>query len=252
MSSWDQLRSELDLWQSDGRTATAWWRDDDAVTVTPALETLLRLEQDYKVPLALAVIPSDLQDDLVERLAETLDTRVLQHGWSHQNHMPEGRKKQELDDLRDLGAVVADLRQGFSVLTSRFGNRFIPVLVPPWNRVADDVVASLQSLGFCGISTFNPRKAANPYQGLRQVNTHVDVIDWRGSRGFVGENIALGAMIAHLAARRGGLVDADEPTGILTHHLVHDAGTTKFLDNLFSMEHPALSWLTIPGVFPWQ
>ncbi|QPO13754.1 polysaccharide deacetylase family protein [Thalassospira sp. A40-3] len=252
MSSWDQLRAELDLWQSEDRIANAWWRDDDAVSVTPALETLLRFEQDYKVPLALAVIPAALQDDLVERLVETLDTRVLQHGWSHQNHMPEGRKKQELDDVRDIGDVVADLRHGFSVLQSRFGNRFLPVLVPPWNRVAEDVVAALHSLGFCGISTFNARKAAEPYKGIMQVNTHVDVIDWRGIRGFVGEDAALGAMIEHLAARRTGQVDADEPTGILTHHLVHDEATTKFLDNLFSMDHSALRWLRIPGVFPWQ
>lgn len=252
MSSWDHLRSELDLWQAEGRVATAWWRDDDAVTVTPELEAILAFEQDYKVPLALAVIPRDLQDDLVERLVETVDTRVLQHGWSHENHMPEGRKNQELDDVRDIGAVIADLRHGFAVLESRFGSRFLPVIVPPWNRIADDVTAALQSLGFSGLSAFNPRASAEPYKGLLQVNTHVDVIDWRGSRGFVGEDVALGGMIAHLAARRTGQVDAAEPTGILTHHLVHDAATTKFLDNLFSMEHSALSWLRIPGVFPWH
>lgn len=252
MSSWDKLRLELDLWHSEGRTATTWWRDDDAVSVTPALDTLLAFEQDYKVPLALAVIPAGLQDDLVERLAETLDTRVLQHGWSHQNHMPDGCKKQELDDVRGLGDVVADLRSGFSVLQSRFGNRFLPVLVPPWNRVAEDVVAALNSLGFFGISTFNARKMAEPCKGIIQVNTHVDVIDWRGTRRFVGEDAALAAMIEHLAARRTGQVDADEPTGILTHHLVHDDATTKFLDNLFSMDHSALRWLRIPGVFPWQ
>lgn len=252
MSSWDQLRTELDLWQSEERIATAWWRDDDAVTVTPELETILAFEQTYKVPLALAVIPASLQDDLVERLVETLDTRVLQHGWAHQNHMPEGCKKQELDDIRDVDAVVADLRHGFALLSSRFGNRFMPVVVPPWNRIADDVVAALHSLGIFGLSTFNARQSAEPYKGLLQVNTHVDVIDWRGSRGFVGEDVALGAMIAHLSDRRKGLVDPKEPTGILTHHLVHDAATTHFLDNLFSMEHSALSWLRIPGVFPWQ
>ncbi|MEQ8285073.1 polysaccharide deacetylase family protein [Thalassospira sp.] len=252
MSSWDHLRTELDLWQSEGRIATAWWRDDDAVTVTPELEAILAFEQHYNVPLALAVVPADLQNDLVERLVETVDTRVLQHGWSHKNHMPVGRKKQELDDVRDIGDVVSDLRHGFSVLKSRFGSRFLPVIVPPWNRVAEDVVASLQSLGFFGISTFNPRASAEPYQGLLQVNTHVDVIDWRGTRGFAGEDVVLGAMVAHLVARRTGQVDDLEPTGILTHHMVHDKGTTKFLDNLFSMEHSALNWLKIPGVFPWQ
>ena len=252
MSSWDQLRTELDLWQSEGRVATAWWRDDDAVTVTPELETLLGFEQDYKVPLALAVIPASLQDDLVERLVETIDTRVLQHGWAHQNNMPEGRKKQELDDIRDVDAVIADLKQGFAVLSSRFGNRFLPVIVPPWNRISDDVAAALHNIGICGLSTFNARKKPELYKGVLQVNTHVDVIDWRGTRGFVGEDAALGAMIAHLSARRQGDVDPEEPTGILTHHLVHDAPTTQFLDNLFSMEHSALSWLRIPGVFPWQ
>ncbi|MHC8493336.1 polysaccharide deacetylase family protein [Thalassospira sp. SM2505] len=252
MSGWDQLRTELDLWQAEGGVATAWWRDDDAVTVTAELETILAFEQDYKVPLALAVIPALLEDALVERLVETVDTRVLQHGWSHQNHMPEGCKKQELDDVRDIGAVVADLRQGFHVLETRFGSRFLPVVVPPWNRIASDVVASLHSLGFRGLSTFNARKTAEPFEGLLQVNTHVDVIDWRGTRGFVGEDVALAMMVNHLKARRTGQVDRDEPTGILTHHLVHDEPTTKFLDNLFSMEHAALSWLRIPGVFPWQ
>mgnify|MGYP000968411104 FL=1 len=114
MSSWDQLRAELDLWQSEEWIATMWWRDDDAVAVTSALETLLAFEQDYRVPLALAVIPADLEHDLVLRLAETLDTRVFQHGWSHTNHMPAGRKKQELDDVRDIGTVVADIRRGLA------------------------------------------------------------------------------------------------------------------------------------------
>ncbi|MCC9622683.1 polysaccharide deacetylase family protein [Thalassospira sp. MA62] len=252
MSSWDQLRAELDLWEADERLATVWWRDDDAVSVTPQLETLLGFSSRYKVPLALAVIPESLEQSLVERLVETIDTRVLQHGWSHQNHMPEGRKKQELDDVRDIGAVVADLRQGFNVLRDRFGNRFLPVLVPPWNRIAPDVFAALPSLGYFGVSTFNARDQREPFKGLIAVNTHVDVIDWRGTRGFVGVDAALGQMIEHLAARRTGQADLDEPTGILTHHLVHDAETTQFLDNLFSLEHAALHWMKIPGVFPWH
>jgi len=252
MSTWDQLRAELDLWQSEERIATMWWRDDDAVAVTPALETLLAFEQDHGVPLALAVIPADLEHDLVLRLAETLDTRVLQHGWSHTNHMPAGRKKQELDDVRDIGAVVTDIRRGFGILSSQFGNRFLPVMVPPWNRIADDVMRALPSLGLRGISTFNARSDAYPVPGLLMVNTHVDVIDWRGTRGFAGEDQCINAMISHLSARRNGVVDDAEATGLLTHHLVHDGATTRFLENLFSFEHAALKWLRIPGVFPWQ
>lgn len=252
MSSWDKLRAELDAWQRDHKRATLWWRDDDAVSVTPELEAILAFEQRYRVPLALAVIPANLQPDLVDRLAETLDTRVLQHGWNHQNNAPADCKKQELDASRDLGVVLAELRQGFDDLGSRFGNRFLPVMVPPWNRIAPQIIEALPSLGFNAISTFGPRKETHPVEGLLQVNTHVDVIDWRGTRGFVGEDACLAAFIAHLGARRTAQVDPAEPTGLLTHHLVHDAATSRFLDDLFSFEHPALQWLTIPGAFPWQ
>ncbi|MDP2698105.1 polysaccharide deacetylase family protein [Thalassospira sp.] len=252
MSNWDNLRNELDHWQEAGLLAGMWWRDDDAVEVTPALDHILALEQCYHVPLALAVVPAGVNAALVARLAETLDTRVLQHGWNHENHAPAGQKKQELDDVRHLGDVVADIRRGFDVLSGHFGNRFLPVMVPPWNRIADDVVATLPSLGIQGLSTFNTRKVAFPVPGLLQVNCHVDVIDWKGSRGFVGEDSCLAALVAHLSARRAGQADRDEATGLLTHHLVHDAPTNMFLDDLFSFEHPALKWLTIPGVFPWQ
>jgi hypothetical protein len=71
---------------------------------------------------------------------------------------------------------------------------------------------------------------------LNQVNTHVDVIDWRGRNGppggFLGEDACLSLFIGHLRARRLGTVDADEPTGILSHHLVHDAATWRFLEKL--------------------
>lgn len=61
------------------------------------------------------------------------------------------------------------------------------------------------------------------------VNTHVDVIDWRGSRGFVGEDFALNLATRHLQARRNGSADAHECTGWLTHHAVHDEAAWSFL-----------------------
>jgi hypothetical protein len=75
---------------------------------------------------------------------------------------------------------------------------------------------------------------------LNIVNTHVDVIDWHGGRGFLGEAAALDLLIGHLSARRQGRADPDEPTGLLTHHLVHDADTWRFLENLqdFIRDHP--------------
>jgi hypothetical protein len=65
------------------------------------------------------------------------------------------------------------------------------------------------------------------------VNTHVDLIDWRGQGGFAGEAAVLGLAVRHLAARREGRADALEPTGWLTHHARHDAAAWQFLEQLF-------------------
>jgi hypothetical protein len=37
---WATLQRELDRWAESGKTATFWWRDDDAVEETPQLQTL--------------------------------------------------------------------------------------------------------------------------------------------------------------------------------------------------------------------
>ena len=67
--SWDRLDRELAAWAAEGREATFWWRDDDAVAATPALDRLLRLTESGGVPLALAVIPAPAEPGLAERLA---------------------------------------------------------------------------------------------------------------------------------------------------------------------------------------
>ena len=124
------------------------------------------------------------------------------------------------------------------------------VLAPPWNRIAPEVTALLPSLGFRGLSTFKPRAARDAAPGLLQVNTHADIIDWQ-TRAFAGDDLALGAVVTHLADRRLGRADADEPTGILTHHLVHDAPAWSFLERLLkaTRAHGAIRWLTPAQAF---
>jgi hypothetical protein len=108
----------------------------------------------------------------------------------------------------------------------------------------------LREHGFTGLSRYLPRRSAQIH-GLKQVNTHVDVIDWKGSRGFVGESEALGLLAGHFRARRTGAADADEPTGLLTHHLVHDPATWRFLEKLrdFLKKQSAVRLLDPGAVF---
>jgi hypothetical protein len=134
------------------------------------------------------------------------------------------------------------------VLDRLFGGAWLKILVPPHNRVAPEVARGLPFAGYVGLSTFSARKTAIP--GLIQVNAHTDIMNWT-SRAFAGEAAALGQVIAHLAQRRAGNVDPDEPTGFLTHHLAHDAAAWSFSEAFLSrvQAHEAAAWLDAPAIF---
>jgi hypothetical protein len=119
------------------------------------------------------------------------------------------------------------------------------VLVPPWNRIDAAVIGRLPGVGFSGLSTFGPRERRRPMPGLVQCNTHVDLIAWRRDRAFIGAGAAVDRLVAHLAARRAGTVDPEEPTGLLTHHLDFAATPWSFLSELFArtQAHGAAAWV---------
>jgi hypothetical protein len=244
-AGWEDLDRELEAWQACGRAATLWWRDDDAVADDPRLLRLFELSRG--IPIALAVVPAAVDRALVARLVGITSVSVIQHGWSHVNHAPAGEKKAELGAHRPLAAITAELTAGWHRLKALFGARALPVLAPPWNRIADGLLTELPALGFAALSTYGPRRTTYPAPGLAQINAHIDLIDWRGSRGFVGTGAALGAIVGHLAQRRRGEVDAAEPTGLLTHHLQHDSATLDFLAALLARlrSHEAVRWLAL-------
>lgn len=248
---WDALAAELDAWAAAGRTATLWWRDDDASAPTPALDRLLALADGAGVPLALAVIPMASGPALAERLAAAPQTTVLQHGIAHANRARPGERKCELSAARPADETLAALAAAGTRLAGLFGARARPVLVPPWNRLAAELVPRLPQAGVAGLSTFGPRESRAPADGLVQANTHVDPVDWRGTRGFLGEAAALGMLVEHLTGRRRGAVDPEEPSGLLSHHLAHDAAGWAFLEALLARTraHPACRWLAAEEVF---
>ncbi len=247
-ADWQALDAELDRWHAAGRTATLWWRDDDATAPSPALEALLAMRRRHRVPLTVAVVPAVIDPALGTRLADDA-IAVVQHGYAHQNHGAPDAKKIELGAERPSAHVLAELAVGQQQLSAFAG--WLPVLVPPWNRIAPHLVPALPEVGFRGLSTFGQRQRARPVAGLVQANSHVDPVDWRGGRGFVGDAAALGATIAHLRARREGHADAAEPTGLMTHHLVDGDTTWAFVDDLLgrTTAHPAATWLTAAAVF---
>ena len=235
---WEALDAELACWRDAGRTPAVWWRDDDAVEASAALDRLLGLAGRFDLPLVLAVVPAAAGEALAERLAgEPAGIGVVQHGYAHQNHAPAGIPKVELGPHRPAMIVVGELGTGWLALERLFGTRALPILVPPWNRIDPMFIPMLPEIGFRGLSTFGVRRRREPVTGMLQVNTHVDLVDWRGSRGFVGEEKALAGLTDGLRRQRLAVPDPrggePEPIGLLSHHLVMDEPGWGFLARLF-------------------
>ena len=209
-----------------------WWRDDDAVSDTPALDRLIALTDKTGWPLHLAVIPAHADASLVARLRQAPRVISVVHGWSHDSHAPASEKKAEFGAHRPVATMHAQARAGLDRLADL--PRLAPMFVPPWNRIAPDLLPLLPAQGFAMISTFTPRTDPMAAPGLTRVNTHLDPIDWRGSRSLVAPDRLIAQFAADLADRREGRADAAEPYGLLTHHLVHDAAIWRFTADLLT------------------
>jgi hypothetical protein len=233
--SWGALEAEVRRRDEAGRPVEFWWRDDDASVSNKALERLLGLSRSHRVPVALAVIPQDAEADLFKRLHEHVT--LLQHGTDHRNRAAAGEKKTEYPGTEPATAALARISAGLKKLSGV--SAFIPVLAPPWNRIREDLLDKLPGIGIRGISAYGARARREPAPGLRQVNTHVDIVAWRAGRRFVGEEQALSQAIKWLAS--------GEPVGWLTHHAVHDTQTWDFLERLFTMR--GVRWLSAAEAF---
>jgi hypothetical protein len=248
-ADWSDLSEELDRWGEAGRVATLWWRDDDATAPNGRLGRLLAIAGD--VPVALAVIPAMAEPELALWLAQQMPRAdILQHGWCHANHSLDC-KKSEFPAARPPAAAQAELAAGRARLKALFGDRALAVLVPPWNRLDARFLPLLAGCGIAALSRSGPRPASGAAPGVIEANIHVDLVAWREGRGFIGMAAALGGIAAHLRARRLGIVDAAEPTGILTHHAIEASGVETFLHALLVHigAHDAARWLAAREVF---
>ena len=244
--SWQALEEELGRWRDAGRPVEFWWRDDDATTPTAAVQQLLELSHRSAVPLALAVIPLAAKAELFDGMR----ARVLLHGTDHRNRALAGEKKTEFAEDEPDDVALGRLGRARERLAQLAGPAFVPVLAPPWNRFTRALLPALASIGLRGFSGYGARLARRPATGIIEVNTHVDIIEWRATRAFCGEDAALAAAVRHLAARRTGAADSAEPTGWLTHHQLHDSAAWNFLERLFERTRRlGARWLDAESIF---
>jgi hypothetical protein len=223
---WAPLKNELAMWRRDKLQLPIWWRDDDAITATPALDRLARISTDVGVPVHVAVIPGLLTLSLPPMIQEHAQLIPIIHGWRHISHAPQGAKNAEFGHPR--AEAARELEHALAKLQEHFGPQLLKLFVPPWNRIAPDFLPELARAGYSGLSTYGPRNAESATSGVMQINTHIDPIFWRGHRGLVDPDTLIADIVTTLRDRREGRDDTTEPLGLLTHHLVHTEDVWNF------------------------
>ena len=222
------VREALDAAGARGRRVRFWWRDDDAVAATPALDRLLDLAGG--TPILVAAIPAGIRPGLAERLARAPAVSAAVHGLAHADHAPPGAKSAEFGPHRQLAAMRAEVAEALALARARLP-MVLPVFVPPWNRIAPDLAAALPNLGYAGLSA---APAVPDVEGrLARHDSDTDPIDWRGTRSLADP----ARLVRDIAAR----VEAGR-IGLLTHHLAQDEAVWGFLAALVPLltRHPAV------------
>jgi len=251
MATLSDLNEELDQWSDAGLEATVWWRNDDTGTDSPQLNRLLEIATAAGAFVHLAAIPEHLTEAERSAILAADCAWVLQHGFSHIDHAPPGEGSWELGSHRPISVTLGELAEGKARLEQTFGDRFIPVVTPPWGRIAPEIAERLPELGLRCISLTKPRPAKYRAPDLLEISVCCDPINWRGGAHFAGSEKPMRHFVEHLRHRRqchlSGAGDADEPSGLLTHHLDHDAEIWAFVETLVSAlsGHPAARWVAL-------
>jgi len=253
IDSLNDLLTELDAWTKADMTAKLWWRDDDAGEPCVELDTLFRFSNEHVVPCGLAAVPAWAGEPLRKDVSNQPHIWILQHGYAHINHVPGSGKAWELGKHRPTSIILEELRAGMLKFTQLFKNRFVPVLVPPWNRMDPELLPYLSVMGYRGISTSYSKHRPLPLDNLRVADAHCDVLRWKEKPArFAGTEKCVKLIVNHLRDKRTGQTDETEPTCVLTHHQVMDQGAWDFMDTLFSLTngHSAASWLSPTDIWP--
>lgn len=250
--SFSALTDELCLWQDTGLKCRFWWRDDDLIDISPKLHRMRQISERYIVYVLVAVIPRDMQFNLGYETSGMHTFVWCQHGYAHQNHEISGQANSEFPLTRNRQLIVDDLSNGHRLLSDQFGERLLPVLVPPWNSFREDMVSNLPELGYVGLSQYGPI-SDRTNEAVCRANTHLDIVDWSTAPKFPSNRTAflLNRIVEELSARRVTNPQSEEAFGVLTHHRAMDDEAWDFIETLLSVTHefPCVEWISPRDLF---
>lgn len=241
--AWQELADEIAGWKAEGGAAQFWLRDDDATVVEPRLVELIDLCERERVPLAMAIIPLPMTQQLVDLVTSRAHLTPIQHGFDHQNREPSSENaKSEFPVARSAVESIRSIQLGWHILSEAFGARALPVFCPPWGTMADKFRERLADLGYKGysgsrISGEIHRQGPAP-AGLRLASAHVAVnLPHRNREEVLPEERILRTLTEVIRVVRRDRVN--EPIGIMTHHWGVDEQVRQFLKKVFALTRDA-------------
>jgi hypothetical protein len=266
-NSWNLVRAELDRWTDGNLTARFWIRDDDAFEVSPQLSKLDSFAVKHDLGIGLAVIPSKVRSSLAAFLVDkSRRFYPMCHGWAHTNYGAPS-KPAEFGPERSFPDLVADARAAFEVFCGYFGANGA-IFVPPYNRIAPTLINALTGIGFAGLSSypgffenlmsrcsaqFNVRVPLRIRRGykIKRFDVQIDPIQWKPTATARPDETIAMSLVGHLRLRRNGFLDADDPIGIMTHHLFHDDTIWNVCDVMVDVlrQHPAVKFVDVREIF---
>ncbi len=189
-----------------------FFRDDDVGWESNRLRALLDLFAKHELPIDLAVIPATLGGSLARELRAHAEQRpgliaLHQHGFTHVNHEPEGRKC-EFGPARSRAQQYRDIESGKRKLAELLGPSVSPIFTPPWNRCTATTGEIMVDLEFRILS----RDASAPPLQISGLLELAVCFDWFAKR--KGVRLSRDEAGAVLAAK----ATPDAPVGIMFHH----------------------------------
>jgi len=224
--------------------ACLFFRDDDCGWGDDRLLMLLDIFADFNIPVDLAAIPTALDSAFAQRLSRRMAAhperlRIHQHGYSHLNHEPNG-KKCEFGPARDYQSQRRDIEKGQRLLAELLGAVPDPIFTPPWNRCTAVTVRGLADLGFQTLSRDSHAEAFD-IPGLIEIPI---AVDWFAHRKKVRLNqMEWGELLV-------SRLESPASVGIMLHHAVMDAEEMQALAQLLSLlaRHPNVNCRTMQSL----
>lgn len=206
-----------------------FFRADDIAIPSRRQDALLETFLRHRTPLCAAIVPTWITTGRWRRICEVIRDRHdlfswHQHGFSHRNHQPEG-KKQEFGPGLEVQRKRRQIVRGRDRLTAILGDRFLPVFTPPWNRLDQETLQILSEEGFLAISRYRGDRLAS-LPGLPDLACNVDLHTRRESSAREGWQ----ALLAELELAMAGGV-----AGIMLHHNRMNETSFAFLGMLLAL-----------------